>query len=130
MLKNMCASCHMLKISGDQPGGPFYGHNFSPDYRKCAECHTGATSINIGGVQTEIEILLEDLFAFLPNDGTELLPYDTLNWTREQREAGYAYFFVRRDGSLGVHNQAYTRSLLNNAIQYLAEDASAAPPRN
>jgi hypothetical protein len=64
--------------------------------------------------------------ALLPQENGELLPYDTLNWTREEREAGYAYFFVTNDASKGVHNSRYARSLLENAINYLTLDAATA----
>lgn len=124
LMPNMCVDCHMYSIPREEEGGPLFGHSFNPDIRKCQQCHTGATDFDIDDVQSDVEELLEELFALLPNNGTELLPFDTLNWTRAEREAGYAYFFVEEDGSHGVHNEEYAKSLLENAIDYLTNEAA------
>jgi hypothetical protein len=124
-LENMCVDCHMFSIPHGQTGGPLYGHSFAPDVRKCQGCHAGATNFDIHGIQTEIEAKLEELAALLPHDstGAVMAAMDTVNWTHAQREAGYTYFFVENDGSMGVHNPPYADSLLTNAIRYLTPGA-------
>jgi hypothetical protein len=126
-LTDWCVDCHMYSIPHGQPGGPLYGHMFSPDVRKCQTCHAGATNFDINGVQTRIEAKLDELAALLPHDstGAVMSAMDTINWTREQREAGYVYLFVQNDGSKGVHNEAYADSLLTDAIRYLSPGVAA-----
>jgi hypothetical protein len=130
-LEDMCVNCHMYTIPRDQTGGPVFGHSFAADVNMCKQCHTSATDFDIHGIQTEIEAKLEELAALLPHDstGAVMAEWDTLNWTREQREAGYVYLFVEADGSKGVHNPDYADSLLTNAIRYLSPSAVAEKPR-
>jgi hypothetical protein len=111
----------MYSIPMGQTGGPLYGHSFFPDIRKCQTCHTEATDFDINGAQTRIEAKLEELAALLPHNASGAVrdTMDLVNWTREQREAGYVYLFVENDGSMGVHNVGYADSLLTNAIRYL-----------
>jgi len=125
LLPNMCVKCHLFSIPHVDPEGPIYGHTFAPDVRACQQCHEGAADFDIGGRRTEIQNLMTQLFNLLPNDGTELMPFDTLNWTYEQREAGYGYYFVQNEGSMGVHNYSYAKSILDNAIDYLTGDIVA-----
>jgi len=121
MLPNVCVDCHVVRRPMGDPLGPIYGHSFEPQLSKCQTCHSGAANFDIGGVQTEIANLLEQLGSMLPQqDGHVMETWDTLTWSRAQREAGYAYLFVEEDGSHGVHNPDYARSLLTNAINYLS----------
>ncbi len=120
ILEDVCVSCHMPTIARGQEGGPYFGHEFEPKLFKCQTCHGSATSFDIGGVQTEVADLLEQLGALLPQeDGHVMEAMDTLSWTRPQREAGYAYYFVEADGSHGVHNPEYAIRILTNAINNL-----------
>ncbi|MCX6601333.1 MAG: hypothetical protein NT025_07205, partial [bacterium] len=130
MLENMCVDCHMYSIPHGETGGPLYGHSFAPDIRKCQTCHTGATNFDINDVQTRIEVKLEELAALLPHNASGAVrdTMDLVNWTREQREAGYVYLFVGADKSKGVHNVAYADSLLTNAIRYLTPGALTQRP--
>jgi hypothetical protein len=40
-------------------------------------------------------------------------------WTQPQLQAAYNWLFVTSDGSLGVHNMAYTVGLLQTTIEQL-----------
>jgi hypothetical protein len=122
LLQEACASCHMWQIPRGQTGGPFYGHDFEPKIEMCQQCHSSATSFDIAGVQTHTMTLLDSLGGLLPHDSTGAVraTIDTVNWTADQRAAGYTYFFVESDGSKGVHNAAYTTSILTNAINSLS----------
>ena len=116
---DVCVTCHF--VDQVQDNHTYATHTFRPQLSKCQTCHSGATNFDIGGVQTETLALLEELGALLPQqDGTVMAAMDTINWTREQREAGYAYYFVEADGSHGVHNPTYARSILQNAIDHLS----------
>jgi hypothetical protein len=119
-LEDMCVKCHMYSIPFGQAGGPTYGHQFRPDAEACNCCHATPDDFNYHGKRAEIDTLMAHLYALLPQDGSgNLMPFDTLNWTRAEREAGYALFFVSADASHGAHNYDYTESLLENAIDYL-----------
>jgi hypothetical protein len=126
-LENMCVMCHMYAIPFGESGGPYYGHQFNPDTRACNCCHATPDDFDYHGKLTEIDDLTAQLYALLPQDGSgNLMPYDTLNWTRTEREAGYAWYFVTNDGSRGAHNYEYAHSLLENAIAYLTADGAQA----
>jgi hypothetical protein len=105
----------------------------------CNQCHGGITNFdfpvedyaNVGtilGVQTEVQILLNELSTLLPNtngvlDGqvkTSSQIVVTTNWTEAQLNAAYNYLFVSSDGSLGVHNAPFATGLLNASIADLS----------
>jgi nitrate reductase cytochrome c-type subunit len=108
----------------------------------CAQCHGAITNFNfpvadydgdgvIEGVQTEVQNLLNDLSALLPYTNyvasgnyppagfvqTSISPQT--NWAPAQLEGAYNWQFVNSDGSLGVHNLAYTVGLLKASIANL-----------
>jgi hypothetical protein len=104
----------------------------------CNQCHGGITNFDfpvedyagvgtILGVQTEVQILLNELSTLLPNkngvlDGqvkTSTQISVTTNWTQAQLQAAYNYQFVSADGSLGVHNAPFATGLLNASIASL-----------
>lgn len=118
---NVCVDCHMAK-SGTAPHYTDRGHSFEPSVAQCAGCHTGATSFDIGGVQTEIHDLMDSLETLILRN-TELTSMedvgDTSKSTLAERRAAWAWFFVENDGSFGVHNAEYARTLLNNSIASL-----------
>ena len=74
----------------------------------------------IDGVQTEVQHLLNNLAVLLPPVGQAKsdITIDS-TWTKTQLEAAYNYRFVQRDGSLGIHNVAYTVGLLKASIENL-----------
>ncbi len=123
-LEDMCVKCHIYVIPFGEPDGPYHGHDFRPDVRACNTCHATPDNFDYHGRRTTIDSLMTVLYDLLPQNGTGgLMPFDTLNWTRPQREAGYAWFFVTNEGSHGVHNFTYANSLLTNAIDYLTVGA-------
>ena len=71
----------------------------------------------IDGVQTEVQHLLDQLAALLPPAGQAKsdLTIDA-TWTRPQLQAAYNWLFVKKDGSMGIHNMAYTVGLLKASI--------------
>ncbi len=130
-LEDMCVKCHIYVIPFGEEGGPYHGHDFRPDVRACNTCHATPDNFDYHGRRTTIDSLMTALHDLLPTNGEgNFLPFDTLNWTRPQREAGYAWYFVNNEGSHGVHNFTYANSLLRNAIDYLTvNDFQACGPR-
>jgi hypothetical protein len=108
----------------------------------CAQCHGSITNFNfpvadyigagvIQGGQTQVQSLLNTLSTLLPPsgyqanaanyipDGKVKSPSTQTNWPAQYLEAAYNWQFVANDGSLGVHNMAYTVSLLKASIANL-----------
>lgn len=117
-LENMCVTCHVHTIASEVPGHDYHGHSFAPQAEACIQCHSVPPDFDYNGRRTEIQNLMNQLLALLPNDGTEPI-FTATGSTREQREAGYAWFFVMNEGSMGVHNYTYAHDLLTNAIDYM-----------
>ena len=134
-----CVHCHTHGHAGDVV---YTGHGFLPTVEACAECHGPITEFDeilakedfdgngqIQGVQSEIHGLLgilktaiidasaspEDSLALVTAAEFSVAVGDTNITTREQREAGYNYFFVEYDGSTGVHNTTYAIQLLQQS---------------
>jgi hypothetical protein len=114
----------------------------------CAQCHGKLDDFNfptadyngdgvIEGVQTEVQHLLDKLSTLLPPSGYQSNPNNYAgdgkvktsasfytNMPAKFLKAGYNFQFVTADGSLGVHNAAYTVGLLKASIGDLTGDAN------
>jgi hypothetical protein len=151
-VSNVCVGCHMQTVASTDPGFLHVGaHTFEMKYyvtnsgvatevdqvAVCNQCHGGITNFNfpvedyantgvIQGVQTEVQILLNQLSTLLPNssgvvDGTVKTSLSTkTNWTQAQLQAAYNWQFVANDGSLGVHNAPYATGILKASIANLS----------
>jgi len=140
-----CVGCHTQQpASGDPAAGLVGGHTFKMAFAgnatvpaeemvgACQTCHgPELTQFNfplmdydgdgvIDGCQTEVQHLLNDLALLLPPVGQAKtsLSIDS-TWTQPQLEAAYNWLFVNNDGSLGIHNMAYTVGLLKASIANL-----------
>jgi len=122
-----CNSCHMSPAADNNSTG---GHTFVPNLASCTSCHTDASSFDVNGVQTEVESMLGDLETALINaniigtdghlldDSGEALNYgSSLNLTIDQAGAYFNWATVAEDRSMGVHNPAYVKALLQNSIE-------------
>jgi hypothetical protein len=150
-VSNVCVGCHMQAVATTDPGFLKVGaHTFELKYNVtnsgvvtevdqvavCNQCHGGITNFNfpvedyantgtILGVQTEVQLLLNQLSTLLPNssgvvDGTVKTSLSTkTNWTQAQLQAAYNWQFVSSDGSLGVHNAPYATGILKASIANL-----------
>lgn len=138
-----CVTCHMQEVGSSSPQFTLAGgHTFNVSSTNgdlvaaCQTCHgPSVTDFDIAlkdydgdgevdGVQTEVQHLLDDLSSLLPNskgvlDGLVKTPVTATNWTPAQMEAAYNYTFVEEDGSMGIHNTAYTVGLLKASIANL-----------
>lgn len=107
-----CTTCHMGEAEGEEGG-----HTFKPTVAACTACHSDATNFDIGGVQTEVEGMLEELATALTNAG--VLVDGTVvpgTYSAELVQAYFNYIGIEEDRSLGVHNPAYTKALLENTL--------------
>jgi hypothetical protein len=84
------------------------------------------------GLQLEVHGLLEQLKELLPQDtsGHVVIVGDSTNLTLEIMRAGYAYIWVEEDRSFGIHNPAYTVSLLKAAIEEMGGVTSIEYPES
>jgi len=145
VVADTCVACHMQTVASTDPALALAGdHTFKMSWPgnatnppedlvgACQTCHgPELTAFNfplmdydgdgvIDGAQTEIQHLLNNLAVMLPPVGqakTSLTIDST--WTQPQLEAAYNYLFVQSDGSLGIHNMAYTVGLLKASIANL-----------
>jgi len=145
VVADTCVNCHTQSPASTDPAlGQVGGHTFKMSFAgtatipaeqmvgACQTCHgPDVTNFNfplmdydgdgvIDGVQTEVQHLLNNLALMLPPVGqakTSLTIDST--WTQPQLEAAYNYLFVQNDGSLGIHNMAYTVGLLKGSIANL-----------
>jgi hypothetical protein len=128
-VENTCVTCHM---------GEEANHTYLPDVARCQACHADAENFDVNGVQTEITAMLEELHAIfvaenLLNPETDLWGiYDpaTATWSNPSAAAPltvpeavanamWNYKFVTYDQSMGVHNAAYTKALLQASLEAL-----------
>jgi hypothetical protein len=138
-VSNTCVTCHMQTIASTDPAYIHAGgHTFENSYNgedlvaACQSCHGAAVTTFdfplqdyngdgvIQGVQTEVQSLLNQLSTLLPpnNSVKSSLTIDS-TWTQPQLEGAYNWLFVEKDGSLGIHNTAYTVGLLKASIANL-----------
>jgi hypothetical protein len=147
--QDTCVTCHAQTPAATDPAlGQIGGHTFKMAFAgtdkipaeemvgACQTCHgKDVTTFNfplmdydndgvIDGAQTEVQHLLDKLALMLPPVGQAKtsLNIDS-TWTQPQLEAAYNYLFVQKDGSLGVHNMAYTVGLLKASIADLTANS-------
>jgi hypothetical protein len=117
-VENTCVACHM---------GESQNHTFEADVAACQACHSGAEDFDVNGVQTEIQAELDRLGDALVAEGvlSENTPegHPTVTEAPEGvATALYNWLYIaHEDGSLGVHNPAYTRALLEAAFAALQQ---------
>lgn len=145
-----CVHCHMPDVSTND-GYP--DHSFYAQLSACAGCHAGATSFDVGGVQTKVIQALTELETALNDAGylarppanatgpnVALTPADIaaarfeLDVVRVQSpalqidaaHAGalYNYLVIARGSGKGVHNPVYVQELLYDSIVTM----TGAPP--
>ena len=150
-VSNACITCHMASTPADTLSGAnkVGEHSFAMkwDYdtpenssddvenlNACtgSGCHSDLTTFNcparddydgdsiVEGVQDEIQGLLNKLGTLLPPVG---IPDVVVNpsYTSDQLKAAYNYFFVKNDGSFGIHNTNYAVQLLQRSYTILAD---------
>jgi hypothetical protein len=114
MVENSCNYCHM---------GETDSHTFEANIVSCQACHADAAGFDINGVQTEIQVMLDELGAMLVEVGV-LSGSDPENYPivteapRAVAEALHNWLFITQgDKSLGIHNPKYTLELLSASLE-------------
>ena len=118
LVENTCVTCHM---------GEGADHTFAPSLAACQACHTDAENFDIGGVQTEVQGMLDELGDLLVAEG--VLSENTADGHPTVTEAPenvalalYNWIYVaHEDKSLGVHNPSYTMDLLQAGLDALQQ---------
>lgn len=140
LIKDGCVTCHM----GPAVGKALGGHTFKVvDYSTsttgtlntngCIACHSNTTELNtkVNATRTEIKALLKELEDLLIAKGLVAVPAGSTDPTNYQaigsttnpklykgHEMGviWNYKSIKYDGSYGIHNYKYTKTLLQNSI--------------
>ncbi len=114
LVEDTCVACHM---------GEEFNHTYEPDVERCQACHADAENFDINGVQTDIRAMVEELKAIFIDRG--MLDPETELWIvpatypEAVANAMWNYQFVLEDQSMGVHNSAFTKALLQQALDAL-----------
>lgn len=109
-----CVSCHMHKDSTETGG-----HSWAPGIESCTTCHSGATDFDVNGGKTEIEGLMADLTAALITAGmldAEGHAIEEVSYQADSVGALWNLLLLEEDASVGIHNPAYAKALLNNSL--------------
>jgi nitrate/TMAO reductase-like tetraheme cytochrome c subunit len=133
-IEDSCVTCHMPETENG-----YKSHTFKADLKyfdqTCGSCHVDQTlkTFNIGGLQDEIKAQLAKLetaildatgavkieagggaFSYYDADGNQItdIPH-------EAYVATYNWRLVAVDGSFGVHNPLYAKSLIQESYKYL-----------
>lgn len=116
-----CVGCHM---------GEDRNHTFEPDLANCQSCHADLDTFDRNGVQTEIQALLDEvkprlaaagILVDIESEDGEVSENRSVEGTypEEVANAMWNYMFVLEDQSLGVHNPAFAKALLEYALEVL-----------
>ncbi len=116
LVEDTCVACHV---------GENDNHSFLPSVSACTECHADIEDFDVNGTQTEVEELVAELGELLEAKGMyELEAGHPVVGEYPEAEAAalwnYIYIAVE-DKSMGVHNPAYTRALLEASIAALGQ---------
>ncbi len=143
-LENACVACHMPE---DPAGFAYHGFDMPQDFvgQSCSQCHSGITDFNMtaggdydgdgqaAGFQDEVQGLLslleeaisEELegASFASRGGAFVFTDANDNPIEDIPDevylATYNWYLISTDGSLGIHNPAFTISLLQQSYQAL-----------
>jgi hypothetical protein len=119
LVEDTCVACHM---------GEGASHSFEPSVTACQACHADAENFDINGVQTETQARLDELGQLLVDAGVlSDITADGHPTVTEAPEgvatALYNWIYIaHEDKSLGVHNSAYTKALLDASFEALGQD--------
>lgn len=113
-----CATCHMAE--GSQTAG---GHTFEmgSNVAGCEVCHSSVDDFDKFGQQTDVQALIDELGVLI--EASHVAHFDGEAWhpipgtfPANTVAAWWNFDAVLKDGSLGVHNPAYVKAMLEGAI--------------
>ncbi len=125
-----CPTCHFFREpSPSQFAPPIAGHNLVINTDACDSttgCHPSpaAAQSDLDALQTEVQTRLDGIASRLRDISTwgysaEGGPSDQTTVPDTVKQIRFLYFYTLNDGSLGVHNPAYVRSMLTEAESLL-----------
>ncbi|MCX6250290.1 MAG: hypothetical protein NTX61_06015 [Bacteroidetes bacterium] len=126
-----CMTCHGGYAQGNFVGGHTLtmtttSDNLGDNYTVCKPCHASAsatTGFNIGGVQDEIEGMMQDLKVKLAAanvlDTTTMFIKVPKYYKQKQLAVYWNFQLIEADRSMGVHNYQYTYDILQSGIDYM-----------
>ena len=113
VVEETCVTCHM---------GEGRDHRYEASVASCQACHADAENFDINGVQTEVQAMIDELgekllAAGLINENSADGHPDVTEAPEAQAIALWNWIYVaHEDKSLGVHNPAYTKALLQAGL--------------
>jgi hypothetical protein len=114
MVENTCVACHL---------GEGASHTFEPNVAACQGCHADLADFDLNGAQTEVAAQLEELKAALVAKGMLDEEADEAIvgvYPEAEAAALWNYIYIaHEDKSMGVHNSAYTKALLEASLAAL-----------
>lgn len=112
IVEDTCVACHMGEESN---------HTYLPAVARCQSCHADAENFDINGVQTEVQAMLDEVKPLLIASGIMNEEGRSIPgvYPEEVASAMWNYKFVEYDQSRGVHNSAFTKALLQQALDAL-----------
>ncbi|MFC1987552.1 cytochrome c3 family protein [Chloroflexota bacterium] len=122
-----CVECHMATPYGAQAGGHSFGVGYEyheelvPNLAACDSCHSDIEDFDRNGAQTEVQALFDEAEALLVAKGLMEEGGSVIPQTTSSAYAGavYNWKMIQEDRSLGTHNPAYAKFLLQTAIDAL-----------
>lgn len=113
MVTDTCVACHLVEDN----------HTFEPDVAACLTCHPDIEDFDVNGLQTEVEEMLTELGELLVAKGMwdEEEDHPVVGfYPAAESQAMWNYILIlHEDESLGVHNPAYTKALLEASLEAL-----------
>lgn len=119
-----CVTCHMDSTGVNTLGGHSWNmeNSGTENVGACTDCHTGLTTFDRDGKQTEISALMDSLRTKLIAAGlmdTTDHAIEDVTTSADSAGALWNYLFVKEDKSKGIHNYDYAKSLLESSISEL-----------
>ena len=113
MVEDTCVSCHV---------GEGANHTFEADVASCQACHSGIEDFDFSGLQTQVQEMLDELETGLIAKGwLDEEGHPTVAQIPEEEAAALWnwIYIAHEDKSLGIHNPAYTKALLQAGLDAL-----------
>jgi hypothetical protein len=114
LVADTCVTCHV---------GENDDHSFEPNVAACQDCHADIEEFDFSGLQTEVQTKLDELQEALVAKGMLDEEGEAIVGVYPETDAAALWNFIyiaHEDKSLGVHNPAYTRALLDASLAALS----------
>ena len=108
-----CTKCHM----GSSADGETGLHTFEMTTTACTPCHGATAPTEVAGLAADMALLHDKLFnlGLIKADGSTIVQTTKIPFKTAQ--ALWNYKTIEEDGSNGIHNPLYAKSLIKNALE-------------